>query len=281
VFAALLGINTGYAQTVSSYDARPDVVPVQRSRLDINGSIDFSFGAKVWSTEWNTWVTSPKGTGVAVGATRFQTVQAVSSENKPSVIPYANLHAGDFSLSVSSMVRTRYILHDTATPNGFDASATRQESDVNVGYYMLPSLSMYVARKQLTQTYGPDAYRWQGVLLGVNGSAHMARGWAIYGNTAIGRMRASFPDSQADVNGQNSFNADYRLGEVGVAYATPWSGKYSTKSVLLMMGYRAQYVSTQNYGLARTDTSNNQSYNTSANLSDTTQGFVLALTATF
>lgn len=281
VFASLISTNPCVAQTAQTDDPRPDAVPVQRARLNVNGPLDVSFGAKLWSTAWNTWVTSPKGTGVAVGATRFQTVQAVGSENQPSLIPYANLHVGDLSFSVSAMARTHYTLHDTATPNGFDAAATRQELDFNAGYYVLPSLTVYAAGKQLTQTYGPDVYRWRGPLLGLNGSAHMARGWAVYGNTAIGRMQAKFPESQADVNGQSNFNADYRLGEVGLAYATPWSGKLSTKSMLLLMGYRAQYVSTKRYGLARTDTSGNQSYNTSANLIDTTQGFILALTATF
>jgi hypothetical protein len=239
-----------------------------------------SFGVKVWPTAWETWVTSPKGTGVALGTSRFQTVQAVGSSDEVSAIPFVTARFNDFFGSLSAMSRTNYVLRDTATPGGFDVSASRREFDFNAGYYMLPGLAITLGFKQLTQTYGSDEYRWRGPILGVIGSAPVARGLAIYGNAGLGRMTVKFPTTQTDVEGNTSFHADYRLAEFGLAYATPWSPPFM-KSLLITAGYRAQYVKTKNYALAVTDSAGVSTFNTSANLKDTTQGFVFGIIGSF
>jgi len=186
----------------------------------------------------------------------------------------------DFFASVSAMSRTNYTLRDTATPGGFDVAASRKEVDFNAGYYVLSGLALTAGVKQLTQTYGSDSYRWEGPIVGFAGSAPIASGVAIYGNVGVGWMKAKFPASQADVSGNTSFNADYRLGEFGLAYASPWTLRWM-RTLLVTAGYRAQYVSTKGYGLAVTDTQGVSTFNTSANLKDTTQGLVLSIVASF
>jgi hypothetical protein len=239
-----------------------------------------SVGVKVWPTAWQTWVTSPKGTGVALGTSRFQTVQAVHSSDEVSLIPFLTARFNEYFVSVSAMSRTNYTFHDAATPGGFDVSASRREYDVNGGYYMLPGLAVWLGFKQLTQTYGSDEYRWRGPIVGLIGSAPIAHGLAIYGNAAVGRMAAQFPAAQVDVSGHSSFRADYRLGEFGVGYVPPWSPSF-LRSLLVTAGYRAQYVKTKNYALAVTDSAGAAMFNTSANLTDTTQGFVFGIIASF
>ena len=49
----------------------------------------WSVGMTVWPNEWDSWVTSPKGTGVALGTSRFQTVQAIGSPTRVSAIRWA------------------------------------------------------------------------------------------------------------------------------------------------------------------------------------------------
>jgi hypothetical protein len=242
--------------------------------------VSVNVGLKTWSTAWSSWVSSPKGTGVALGALRYQTVQAVSSAPQRSVIPFVNLRVDDFFLSTSAMAPTRYSLRDSATPGGFDFPAARREFDINAGYYLLRGLSVYGGVKELRQTYGPDTFKWRGVLLGLNGSAPLSKGWAMYGNMAIGVMRARFPDSQVDVTGRQTFPTSYQLGEFGLAYIPPWLDPYSSP-VLLTIGYRAQQARTRGYTLAVTDSADRSIPNTSTSLNDTTQGLVLSVIVNF
>ena len=246
----------------------------KRPRVSLNA------GVKVWGTAWSSWVTGPKATGVALGSLRYQTVQAVGSSAQWSVIPFANLRVNDFFVSTSAMAPTHYTLRDAATPGGFNFPASRREFDVNAGYYVLPGLAVYGGFKELRQSYGPDTFKWRGFLLGLNGSAPLSKGWAFYGNMAIGHMRAYFPSSQADITGRTQLPTTYHLGEFGLAYIPPWIDKYSTPA-LLTIGYRAQQASTQGYALAVTDTSGASVTNTSTTLNDTTQGWVVSLVVNF
>jgi len=247
---------------------------------DEDAGFEMSVGAKVWPTSWESWVTSPKGTGVALGTSRFQVVQSVSSSEEVSPIPFAIVHYKGFFGSLSAMSRTRFTLRDAGTPGGFDVSASRREVDAHAGYYLLSGLAVTLGYKQLTQTYGGDEFRWRGPILGLTGSAPIAVGVAIYGNAGAGRMTANFPAAQADFYGRTSFKASYRLGEFGLAYALPWM-VWPANALLLTAGYRAQYVKTEGYALAVTDSNGVQSYNTTTSLKDTTQGFVFGVSGSF
>jgi hypothetical protein len=240
----------------------------------------FTVGVKLWVNSWDSWVTSPLGTGVALGTSRFQTVQSVNSSTKVSVIPSVSYRRGDFFGALSMMTKTSYSLPDAATPGGFDVNASREEVDFNAGYFFLPGVALTLGAKQLTQTYGPDKFRWRGPIVGISGSAGVSEGWALYGTAGIGFMKAKFPTSQSDIYGKTSFNADYRVGEVGLAYTSPLPSSF-IKSVVLTVGYRAQYVSTKGYGLAVTDPSGTSTPNTKADLKDTTQGPAVGVVAVF
>jgi hypothetical protein len=273
----LLVCGASHAQlTISTGKAKEEV----EESVKLKSRVSVNAGVKMWSTAWSSWVTAPKGTGVALGASRYQTVQAVGSSPQWSSIPFVNLRVNDFFISSSAMAPTKYNLRDAATPGGFDFPASRKEFDINTGYYVLRGLAVYAGRKELQQTYGPDTFRWHGILLGLNGSAPLSKGWAMYGNMAIGNMKATFPGSQADIEGHTSFRTTYRLGEFGLAYIPPWIGKFSTP-VLLTIGYRAQYASTQDYMLAVTDIAGNSRPNTSTSLNDTTQGLVCSVIVNF
>ena len=257
------------AQATAAADEAPKQAP-----------LSFSVGVKLWANTWDSWVTSRTGTGVALGTLRYQTVQAVGSETKLSAIPFASLRYKDFFGSVSVMTRTRYSLLDTATPGGFEISASRKEVDVNTGYFVLPGLALTAGFKQLTQVYGPDSYRWRGPIVGVTGSAGLSGGWALYGSAGIGFLKADFPAVQADASGKTKFNADYRLGEFGLAYGTVPEVRF-VKSIVGTLGYRLQNVATKGYGLAVTDPQGGFTPNASVSLKDTTQGPVFSLNVSF
>ena len=242
--------------------------------------LSFSAGVKLWPNNWDSWVTSRTGTGVALGTLRYQTVQAVGSGTKVSAIPFASARYQDFFGSVSVMTRTRYTLLDTSTPGGFEVSASREEVDVNTGWFVIPGLALTAGYKRLTQVYGPDSYRWRGPIVGVSGSAPLSGGWALYGSAGVGFLKADFPAVQADASGKTRFDAAYRLGEFGLAYGiapdTPL-----IRSIVGTLGYRVQNVATKGYGLAVTDPQGAYTQNSVANLKDTTQGMVLGLNVAF
>ncbi len=240
----------------------------------------FSLGLKTWTNGWDSWFTSPTGTGVALGTRRYQVVQAVHSNLRTSVIPFASVRKGPVFGSLSLMQKTSYSLQDAGTPGGFDVSASRHESDGSVGWYIVPNLALTLGYKQLTQTYGSDRYRWAGPLLGVNGSATLAPGWALYATAGLGSLKATFPTAQADAQGRSSFHAGYRLGEFGVAHGMALDSPF-LRSVAATLGYRVQTVSTTGYALANTSPGGVSTINTRASLVDITQGLALSLSATF
>jgi len=239
-----------------------------------------SLGLKTWTNGWDSWFTSPTGTGVALGTRRYQVVQAAHSNIRTSVIPFASVRKGPVFGSLSLMQKTSYSLQDAGTPGGFDVNASRHEADGSLGWYIVPNLALTLGYKQLTQTYGSDRYRWAGPLVGVNGSATLAPGWALYGTVGLGSMKATFPAAQPDAQGRSSFHAGYRLGEFGVAHGVALDNPF-LRSVAVTLGYRVQTVSTTGYALANTSPGGVSTINTRASLVDITQGLALSLSATF
>ncbi|MEX8519220.1 MAG: hypothetical protein AB3X44_11980 [Leptothrix sp. (in: b-proteobacteria)] len=240
-----------------------------------------TLSVKTWTNTWDSWVTSPKGTGVALGTQRYQIVQAVNGGTSTSVIPVLSLRHGKFRETVSVMTKTNYTLQDAGTPGGFLVRASRREIDFNSGYAATPNLTLTAGYKRLTQTYGPDTFEWHGPLLGINANAEIGSSWYLYGTAGIGYMKAKLPQSQKDAEGHTRFNAGYRLGEFGLAFS-PDFGSEVPGNLLLTIGYRMQTVTTRDYSLGSTDPQGNPpSPNVTTKLVDTTQGPVLSLLLTF
>lgn len=239
-----------------------------------------TLAAKTWTNTWDSWVTSPKGTGVALGTQRYQIVQAVNGVARTSLIPVLSLNHGQFRHTVSAMLKTDYTLQDAGTPGGFKVRASRREFDLNSGYLVTPNLTLTLGYKHLTQTYGPDSFVWQGPLLGININAEIGSNWYLYSTAGLGAMKARLPESQKDAEGRSRFNAGYRLGEFGVAY-NPDLGRSWVSNVLLTIGYRTQTVTTRDYSLGITEPTAPLTPNVKTRLVDTTQGPVLSLLLTF
>jgi hypothetical protein len=240
----------------------------------------FSAGLKAWVNTWDTWVTSPLGTAVALGSDRYQIVQQTSSGTEVSVVPSLSVRHGDWFASLSSLARTRYDLTDNATPGSFDVPATRREYDASAGYFFAPGLAVTAGYKELRQSYGPDRFKWRGPIVGFSASGAAGGNWGVYFNAAYGWMRATFPSAQADVEGTTRFRSRYRVAEAGVVYQWPLQGAI-VKSVVLSAGYRTQHVTTRNYGLAVTDVNGVARLNAKSDLKDVTQGPVVSLSIGF
>jgi hypothetical protein len=224
-------------------------------------------GAKVWVNEWSSWST-PTVSGQPA-------VVPVDSSTKVSVIPVVNLRFRDFYASFSTLVNTTYTLSGQVQ-NSIDAS--RKEFDANLGYYVLPGLGVSVGYKSLSQGFGAADYRWTGPTIGASVTAPIQGGFAGYGALGIGFFKMSLPaaDLNSPVNGD--LNANYAIGEIGLAYGAGGIATIAVTSTAFTLGYRFQDVRTKDYKVrAATGTGANGS----TDVSDVTQGPALGFLLRF
>jgi hypothetical protein len=242
----------------------------QVSALAAEGSgegFSVTVGTKVWVNEWSSW-RNPTigGQGVVV---------PIDSSTKVSLIPVVNLRFRDFYASFSTLLNTSYTLSGQAL-NPIDAS--RKEFDANLGYYVLPGLGVSVGFKSLSQGFGGADYRWSGPTIGATLTAPIQGGFAGYGALGIGFFKLNLPaaDANSAVNGR--LNANYAIGEIGLAYGAAGIPTIAVTSTAFTLGYRLQAVRTKDYKvLAATGAS----VNGSTDLSDVTQGPALGFLVRF
>jgi hypothetical protein len=215
--------------------------------------LQFTVGAKLWVNEWTSWTPAHTATDVYV-------IQTIASNTHVAVIPQLNAFYGRWLVAGSYFVGTDYALGGGVTPTTGQINpfvATRKEADVNVGYYVLPSLALTLGYKQIQQNFvhiaNPEFYKWTGPTIGLLASSPLQGGpLSVYGTFAYGRLglHASEPDlldPEVQQFAHYNFNADYFLTELGLAYGTPTPLKGLSLSVTL--GYRVQVVSTRDFNL--------------------------------
>lgn len=198
-----------------------------------------TIGVRLWSNKWSSWDAQPSVPAAGVQSS----VENYTSNGKAAFLPAVSVRYKDFSFSGSMMTNTSYGFNFA----GGTGSAERKEYDLAVGYFLLPSVSVNLGYKSVTQKFSgtPDKYEYQGPFVGVSASAPLGNQWAVYGSVAVGRLDAEFPAfvaAPALLSSRNN-TADYRLSEVGIAYAfgPVFAG---AKNVALTIGYRAQVLDT-------------------------------------
>lgn len=226
-----------------------------------------TLGTKVWVNEWSSWYTPTIG-GQAE-------VVPIDSSTKVSLIPVVGLRYRDFYASFSTLLNTSYTLSGQAL-DAIDAS--RKEFDANLGYYLLPGLGVSLGFKSLSQVFGGARYRWTGPTLGATLTTPIQGGFAGYGALGIGLFRLQLPaaDLNAPVNG--SLNANYAIGEIGLAYGAAGIPTVAVTSTAVTLGYRFQSVVTNDYKVRAGSSAN---ANGSTDLRDVTQGPALGFLLRF
>lgn len=230
---------------------------------------DFSVtvGAKVWVNDWSSWYTPTiGGQGEVV---------PIDSSTKVSVIPVVNLRFRDFYASFSTLLNTSYTLAGQAL-NSIDAS--RKEFDANLGYYVLPGLGVSLGYKSLSQVFGGATYRWTGPTIGATLTAPIQGGFAGYGALGIGFFKMSLPAADANSSVNGDLNANYAIGEIGLAYGAAGVPTIAVTSTAFTLGYRLQAVRTKDY---KVRAATGASVNGSTDLSDVTQGPALGFLVRF
>jgi hypothetical protein len=208
-----------------------------------DSGLSFTLGLRAWATEWTTFSYSGDPANLVLTQS--------PAKNSLLVMPVLGVRYGDFVGSVSMMPSTRF---DFGAFNG-----TRREWDVNLGYTFLPGLTATLGYKYKRHGDASVRYVPKGPIVGLNASAQINGPLSLYGIVALGKLKTSDKDA---VN----FKADYRLSEVGLAYALD-IGRPSPR-LSLTAGWRTQTLSSKD-ALPSQDGL------------DTTQGLTLGLVSTF
>jgi len=224
-------------------------------------------GTKVWVNEWSSWYTPTIG-GQAE-------VVPIDSSTKVSLIPVVSLRFRDFYASFSTLLNTSYTLSGQAQ-NSIDAS--RKEFDANVGYYVLPGVGVSLGFKSLSQTFGASNYRWRGPTIGASATVPIRGGTAAYGALGVGFFTMDLPAGDPNSPVNSGLNANYTIGEIGLAYATTGIATIAVTSTAFTLGYRFQSVATKDY---KVRASAGTSVIGSTDVHDVTQGPALGVLLRF
>ncbi len=214
-----------------------------------DSDLSLSVGLKGWESSWTTW--RPATVFYSSGATTI--TQPLNSDTRFVLTPQASVRYGSLLLSASYLSPETYSLSgniDSQLSPPVNVSGRRSELDINGGYYVLPGLALTLGYKQIRQDYGAGELVWSGPTIGLAGAAPLGSGnWALYGTYGFGLFKLKLPVGSPDfAANQNSFSADYSVGELGLSYSV--SLGHVLKFIRFTAGYRAQVLSTLDYALA-------------------------------
>lgn len=196
---------------------------------------DFSatIGLKAWVNNWSKWgAVTLYGTG-GDEFTPAYIARNWESENTTAWIPSASVRYKDF------MAGGSYFKQNYGFGSQFTWHGERKEYDLVGGYYVLPTLAIIggykkVDTKFVDPGYPESVFVYSGPIVGFSASAPLTGGFSLYGTAAIGVNFKRGTETKHD--------ADYRLGELGVAYSFDVGGAGGMKGLIGTLGYRSQVI---------------------------------------
>lgn len=201
-----------------------------------------TIGLKAWNNNMNKWAP-----GIAVGTdSLIPIIGNFESSNETAWIPSGSVRYKNFMVGGSYFAKQTY---DFAGDQ-----IDRKEYDVIAGYYVLPTLAIIAGYKQVDQKLllaGLDTQDWKykGPIVGLSGSAPLTGGFSLYGTAAVGALKFKPTGSLTSQGIVVNADADYRLGEVGVAYAFDLGRQTGPKALIGTLGYRYQSIVAKQTGL--------------------------------
>lgn len=263
------GVILACVATGSLAQQAPATIPSAGSQLSV------SLGLKVHPNRISSNAPRPfmTASGPALASDEFRT----SSET--SVIPILSARYRDFFASTSYLAKTDYSATQPST--GLPYNFERDEFDVNVGYYVLPSLALTLGYKQVETkadfgSLGTVDRKDRGPTLGVAAAAPVGSGFGVYGNLAIGRLT-----SKVNLSGSLPKN-DYISTEMGLFYTALSRETGWPRSLNVTLGYRYQSLDSTGevtVSSVGSDFVVTRQYNVRTR--DTSRGPVLGVIATF
>ena len=194
-------------------------------------------GAKLWV---NTWQTNLTGSGrnwnqITEGPV-IGFIPSIALKHKQAFISGSFMVTPDYSFPLQTNFTNTGVL-EKSTIKG-----TRQEIDMNVGYYIVPQVALTMGYKGITEKfkvtssvsgYSENSVFLNGITFGITGSAPIGNGWSVYGSGSGGPMFVTYTPSSAYTD-----SAIYESSELGFAWhphASPFSAT---------LGYKFQLIQT-------------------------------------
>lgn len=211
-----------------------------------DGDVSGTIGVKAWHHSMSKWYPTYDGTQPVI-------IEAESNSRVAGILS-ASVRYKDFMVGGSYFAKTNYSF------SPFRDTIERKEYDLIAGYYVLPTLAVIAGYKEVDQDLNlggiPDRQSWKykGPIVGFSASAPLTGGFSLYGTAALGWLKfkptGSLSDNLAVAFGNpalsgsivSNSDADYRLGEVGIAYAFAPGSVGGIKSLIATVGYRNQSI---------------------------------------
>lgn len=223
----------------------------------------FTIGAKVWHASWLSYVPAaysgitPTG-GFVVG----DSVNAVEGSEHTDVMPLLGISYGKFFASASYGRFTsdfNVLTSPVILPSGQTLITTRtdhferRESDLNLGYSVVPGVGLVLGYKEATETRDTSlgvapqrtpilTTKVRGLLFGASGNFAIYDKVSFYAQAGYGpsRFKLRFVDPAL---GTARANGRYIIGELGLSYQI-WRNIPLNRAAVATIGYRSQTVKT-------------------------------------
>jgi hypothetical protein len=202
-------------------------------------------GAKLWINTWQTNLTNYSG----------QAWNQLTEGPVVGFIPSIALRHKRIFASGSFMVTPDYtfptqtnFIGNTGSIAKDDVKASRQEADLNIGFYIVPQIALTIGYKGITESFKvthsvnngaatttDSKVYLNGVTYGVTGSAPMGNGWSVYGSGAGGYMLVNYGPTRSNYDD----SALYEASELGFAWH-PHASSFSATA-----GYKFQLIQTK------------------------------------
>jgi hypothetical protein len=302
--------NTVIAEDSQSLEKQLSAVFKPQSGNDFIGII----GVKSWFNKWDLPFVLGEG------------VSSYNSETETTLIPALSFRYKNFFVSGSYFPKTDYSFGEHAVDFDFDSpfstpsniylvdsgtgrfvgvsddvasvkipipvsiSAERSEWDINVGYYLYPSLAVTAGYKRIerqvkghlsddfTITFFNQAgnelvvgvddlaftevrqdNKTDGLMLGIASAVPLQGGFAAYGNFAFGWLKTT--------GDGEDFDSKYYLGELGLLYYLRFNSVPVLEAASVSLGYRFQFL--------------DDDVDVEGGATDSTKGFSLAVNIVF
>lgn len=214
------------------------------------GDLNFFAGVRIWANEWDIitpqreLVLDQANPGSILARDHFR---STTSDMEITPMPTVGVRYGKLLASLTYFMPTKY-----DGKSALKKDVERREIDVNIGYYILPSLVVSLGYKDVKIDRVRDdvdsEQKIKGILIGLSGSAPLSDRWSLYGNFAygVGRHKSEFRDAR----GEDKYSGRYSIGEIGLNYRL-MDGNSSAfiKSLSGSIGYRAQIYTTKDVGV--------------------------------
>jgi len=236
--------------------------------VQVGKDVFMSAGMKLWINTWQTNLTGNSG----------KSWTQLTADPNVGYIPNLSLKYKKLLLATSFMATGDYkfpresFIDAGPTTNALDITGSRQEFDLNVGYYVVPQVVLTMGYKGVTEKFHVVSSRTgasdnkvylNGVTFGVAGSAPIGNGFSVYGSGAGGPMFVTYTPASTYTD-----SAIYEASELGIAWHAPRAPLSAT------LGYKFQLIQTS------ISSSNSVNY---SNLprSEVTRGLMLGLNYLF